>query len=154
MKIDLRNKINNNKIHIKHILHRFYKYTDNDTGNDVDPIIAEKDDCTLDLDCEDLGNPFEIKSNFALYTHLIKTYGSVYDEIEINYETDGDGYHSQYQIIGTRLETDEECEKRIKDTIKQKELELQRRELTKLVKKQKKQEKELELLKTLNEKYK
>lgn len=154
--MDLRKKTPLNKIKVEHILHRFYKWTDQE-GNEVDPKIPESMDRWWDkynLHRDSDGDVMDIKKNWGIIYDLMEQYMDKYDSICYDWDTDPDGYTSQYKIVGRRLETDEECQVRIAEDARKRQQALDDKEAKKREKEEKKKAKELQMLEELKSKYK
>lgn len=164
MKIDLRKKINANKQTVTHVLHRFYHYINEDTGEIVEDIkvinkfLEEESipygDRTVHLTREDdsESNIFDIKKNIVFLNQIVNKYGHLYEKIKYDWVGD-DGYIREVEIIGERIETGDELAERIKKNEKNIEEIEKQKELKKEQKLKDKMEKEKKLLEDLKSKY-
>jgi len=162
MKTDLRKKIDDQKINVRHILYRFYKYINIDTGKEIAPEIIENlpsDDNSINYEIEDdiyFSDYISINMNsfHIILNKIMAEFKDKYDEILLeSISTYDDNCRSKFVLIGRRLETDEECQDRINKQLEERNKKYQEKEMKRLEKENKKKEKEQELLRQLKQKY-
>ena len=161
MKTDLRKKIDDEKINVRHILYRFYKYIDRNTGKEIAPEIIENlpdDDNTIDYEIEHdiyFSDYISINMNsfHIILNKIMAEFKDKYDEILLESSSHYESSPSMFVLIGRRLETDEECQDRINKQLEERNKKYQEKEMKRLEKENKKKEKEQELLRQLKQKY-
>jgi len=161
MKTDLRKKIDNQKINVEQILHRFYKYIDRNTGKKIAPEIIENlpsEDNTLDYEIENdiyCSDYLSINMNsfYIILNKIMTEFKDKYDTILLESSSHDDGSPSMFVLVGRRLETDEECQDRINKQLEERNKKYQEKEIKRLEKENKKKAKEQELLRQLKQKY-
>ena len=161
MKTDLRKKIDDEKINVEQILHRFYKYIDIDTGKEIAPEIIENlpsDDNSInyeiehDIYCSDYLS-INMNSFYIILNKIMAEFKDKYDMFLLESSSHYDSYPSMFVLIGRRLETDEECQDRINKQLEERNKKYQEKEIKRLEKENKKKAKEQELLRQLKQKY-